>query len=144
VRSTSSPATCVESEAAIGELMMMVSAGDPGVLDPWLTLDQSALRLSVELEALSMAEDTRPIGEIDQTLPTEWDHFVTGSLPLASSYGADLRRGQAAIVIAASVIVFALIALYLRSISLAFLAVLLNARRARAAVRRHGPHRRSR
>jgi predicted RND superfamily exporter protein len=121
----------LESEAAIGELMMLVSAGDPGVLDPWLTLDQGALRLSVEMEPLSMAENTRLIGEIDQTLrqtlPAEWDHVVTGSLTLASAYGADLRRSQATIVVAASAIVFALIALYLRSFSLALLAVLPNA-----------------
>jgi predicted RND superfamily exporter protein len=121
----------LESEAAVGELMTLVSAGDPAVLDPWLSFDQSRLRLTVEFESLSMAENTELIGEIGQTLhqtlPAGWDYRVTGSLALASAYGADLRRGQLRIVAAACAIVFALIALYLRSVPLAFLALLPNA-----------------
>jgi predicted RND superfamily exporter protein len=121
----------LESEAAIGELMTLVSAGDPGILDPWVTLDQGSLRLTVEVAPLSMAATTRLIGEIGQTLtrtlPADWGHLVTGPLALTSAYGADLRRSQATIVVAATVIVFALIAVYLRSVPLAFLAILPNA-----------------
>jgi predicted RND superfamily exporter protein len=121
----------LESEAAIGELMTLVSAGDPGILDPWVTLDQGSLRLTVEVAPLSMAATTRLIGEIGQTLtrtlPADWGHLVTGPLALTSAYGADLRRSQATIVVAATMIVFALIAVYLRSVPLAFLAILPNA-----------------
>jgi hypothetical protein len=120
-----------ESDLAVGELMTLVSAGDPGAIDPWLTLDQRRLRISAEVEKQSSAELRRMVGEVKQclhrALPPDWSFRLTGPVVVGTHWNAEFARSQVSIVSAASLIVFGLIGLYLRSLRWALLAMIPNA-----------------
>jgi predicted RND superfamily exporter protein len=120
-----------DSEAAIAELLLLTSAGAAGALDPWVTIDQRHLRVSVEVVKLSMREQERLLSRVDglvrQTLPRGWDFTVTGPVVLSSRYGTEFSRSQTNIISASSFIVFALIGVYLRSLPWALLATIPNA-----------------
>jgi hypothetical protein len=119
-----------DSEAAVGELMTLVSSGDPGALDSWISFDQSRLRISVEVEKLSTAEQRQLLLEIERllerTLPAQWSFALTGPVVLGTQLQTDFGNSQTAIVSASSLIVFVLIALYLRSLPWALLAMIPN------------------
>jgi hypothetical protein len=119
------------SESAVGELMVLVSAGDPAVLDPWLTLDYKRLRISAETRGLSTAELERLLVRVEdtlrRTLPPDWSFAITGPIALAGVLSGEFKRSQAAILSASSGIVFVLIGIYLRSLPWALLALIPNA-----------------
>jgi len=119
------------SEAAIGELLLLVSAGAAGVLDPWITLDQRHTRLSLEVEELPMKEKTLLIADVgrllSERLPVGWAYSVTGPVVLASRFGQEFSRSQLGIVSASSFLVIAMIGVYLRSLPWALLAAIPNA-----------------
>ena len=119
------------SAVAVGELMALVSAGDPGAIDPWITLDQRRLRISAEVEKQSSEELRRLVGAVEQslraTLPQEWRFQLTGPVVVGVHWGAEFARSQARIISAASLVVFVLIGLYLRSFAWALLATIPNA-----------------
>jgi hypothetical protein len=119
------------SESAIGEVLFLLSAGDPGVLDGWVTLDQQKLRISFEVQDLSLAEKGRLIASADELLerlvPPDWSYALTGTVVLSYRHGSDFGRSQISIVSASSFLVVVLIGLYLRSLSWALLAVIPNA-----------------
>jgi predicted RND superfamily exporter protein len=120
-----------DSKEAIAELILLTSAGAAGSLDPWMTLDQRHLRLSIEVERLSMQEQGRLLSQIDrvvkEALPLGWKCSITGPVVLASRFGTEFSRGQTNIISASSFIVFLMIGIYLRSLPWAFLAVIPNA-----------------
>jgi predicted RND superfamily exporter protein len=120
-----------ESDAAVAELLLLVSAGDPSAIDPWLTVDQRRLRISVEMEKLTAARMRQSIAEAEmvlrQTLPAEWRSRVTGPLVVASHWTSEFARNQMTIVSASSMIVFVFIGIYLRSVAWALLAMVPNA-----------------
>jgi predicted RND superfamily exporter protein len=119
-----------ESDAAIGELLFLVSSGASGVLDPWLTMDQRHTRLSFEVDDLSMEEKSRLLDQVDQrlsALPDSWTATVTGPLVLTSEFGEAFSRSQTNIVSASSLLVTAMIGIYLRSLPWALLAIIPNA-----------------
>lgn len=119
------------AELPVGELMTLVSSGDPGALDPWISFDQSRLRVSAEVEETSTAGQLRVLRDAEQVverlLPASWGHAVTGTIVLVTQMQADFGRSQTAIVAASSLIVFVLIAVYLRSFTWALLAMIPNA-----------------
>jgi len=119
-----------DSEAAVGELMTLVSSGDPGSLDAWITFDQSRLRISAEVEKLSTVELRRLLLEVgrllEHALPEQWSFALTGPVVLATQIQEDFSNSQTAIVSASSLIVFVLLAVYLRSLPWALLAMIPN------------------
>jgi len=60
-------------------------------------------------------------------LPEAWSYTITGPVALASRYGAEFSRSQTNIVSASSLLVFAMIGVYLRSLPWALLAMIPNA-----------------
>jgi uncharacterized protein len=125
------PNALPDSEAAIGELLFLISAGAAGVLDPWLTLDQRHTRISLEIVESSMEDKTRLITDVDRLLsahlPQGWTFAITGPVVLASSFGQEFSRSQTSIVSASGLIVVGMIGIYLRSLPWALLAVIPNA-----------------
>ena len=119
------------SEPAIAELLMLTSAGSAGALDPWITIDQHHARISIEVQDLTMQEKEHLLDRVDAVLrdavPPGWGFSVTGPVVLTSRYGAEFSRSQANIISASTLIVFALIAVYLRSLPWALLAMIPNA-----------------
>jgi predicted RND superfamily exporter protein len=131
LRPSASPASLPDSEAAVGELLMLVSAGDPGALDSWITLDQRNLRISFEAKRLTLAEKALLLERCEEVLreivPSSWQYNLTGTVVLAFRHGAEFSRSQITVVSASTLIVFALIGLYLRSLPWALLAMIPNA-----------------
>jgi len=119
------------SEAGIGELLVLTASGDAGAIDPWITLDQRRLRVSLEVEKLSMRESELLLSRVDEVLqrvvPPGWGFSMTGPVALLSQYGVEFGRSQANIISASSFIVFVLIGIYLRSLPWALLAMIPNA-----------------
>ncbi len=123
--------TLPNSADAIAELLFLTSAGASGALDPWITLDQRHLRVSIEVEKRSMLEQERLLSRVDrglrEALPPGWTFSITGPVVLASRYGTEFSRSQTNIISVSSFIVFAMIGIYLRSLPWALLAVIPNA-----------------
>jgi predicted RND superfamily exporter protein len=119
------------SSAAVGELLFFISAGADGVLDPWVSLDQKRTRLSLAVAELSTQEKGTLLQELDALLrshlPRGWSSLVTGPVVLALRFGEGFSRSQASIVSASSVLVVAMIGIYLRSLPWALLAAIPNA-----------------
>jgi predicted RND superfamily exporter protein len=119
------------SEAQIGELLFLASAGAPGVLDAWLTLDQRHVRFSLEVEELSMENKAQLLDDVERLLrervPEGWSWVVTGPVVLTSYFSQEFSRSQTNIVTASSFLVTAMIGIYLRSLPWALLAVIPNA-----------------
>lgn len=123
--------TLPDSEGATGELLLLASSGAPGVLDPWITLDQRHIRMSLEVEELPMQGKGELLAEVERLLnsrlPVGWRYAVTGPVVLTYRYGREFARSQANIISVSSLLVVAMIGIYLRSLSWALLAVLPNA-----------------
>jgi predicted RND superfamily exporter protein len=119
------------SASAVGELIVLVSSGAPGVLEPWLTVDSRHTRLSLEVEDLSMLETTRLLSDVNRIMagriPSDWTYQVTGPLVLMARFGEEFGRSQSNIVSISSVLVVAIIGIYLRSLPWALLAAIPNA-----------------
>jgi predicted RND superfamily exporter protein len=120
-----------ESESEIGELLFLASSGAPGMLDAWLTLDQRHTRISLEVDELSMKEKSRLLDEVEHLLrnrlPHGWTWRVTGPVVLTSFFSQAFSRSQTNIVSVSSVLVTAMIGIYLKSLPWALLAVIPNA-----------------
>jgi predicted RND superfamily exporter protein len=119
------------TEAEIGELIFLASAGSPGVLDAWLTLDQRHTRLSLEVNRVSMAQKSQLLADVEtllrERIPEGWSWTLTGPVVLTSNFSEAFSRGQTNIVTASGFLVTGIMALYLRSIPWALLAVIPNA-----------------
>jgi len=131
LRPSVSPASLPDSEAAVGELLTLVSAGDPGALDSWITLDQRNLRISFEAKRITLPEKAHLLERCEEVLreivPSGWQYRLTGTVMLAFRHGAEFSRSQITVVSASTLIVFVLIGVYLRSFPWALLAMIPNA-----------------
>jgi predicted RND superfamily exporter protein len=118
------------SEPEIGELLTLVSSGDPASLDACLTFDQRSVRVSAGVEEISTAERRRLLEDVDAllsaTLLTGWRFQITGPIAVGTDWAIAFARSQTAIVSASSAFVFLLIWLYLRSFAWAALAMIPN------------------
>jgi predicted RND superfamily exporter protein len=119
-----------DSPEALGEMLALVSSGHIGALDSLITLDQRHIRISIEVLKLSLSERAHLLREVEASLrgllPANWGFSITGSFPLSYAYSIEFARSQTRIVSASVLVVFASIALYLRSISSAILALIPN------------------
>jgi predicted RND superfamily exporter protein len=119
------------SSEAIGELIFLVSSSSASALDQWLSLDQRRIRLSLGVEDMSMEEKSRLLVDMERVLadglPESWNHLVTGPVVLMNHFGSEFSRSQTNIVSASSALVIVLIAIYLKSLPWALLAVIPNA-----------------
>jgi len=131
VRPNSQPDRLPDSEAAIGELLLLLAAGDPGSVDPWMTIDQRRLRISFEARDLSLPEKQELLSSAEavlrRTVPATWSFSLTGTVMLGYRHGTEFGRSQLSIVSASSFVVVALIGAYLRSVPWALLAMIPNA-----------------
>jgi hypothetical protein len=126
-----SPSELPRSAREVGELMTLVSGGDPASLDAWITFDQRSLRVSAEVADVPTAERRRLLEEADRvlaaTLPADWRFQITGPIAVDTHWASAFGRSQTAIVSASTAFVFLLIWIYLRSFAWAVLAMLPNA-----------------
>jgi uncharacterized protein len=126
-----SPSELPRSAREVGELMTLVSGGDPASLDAWITFDQRSLRVSAEVADIPTSERRRLLDEASRvlaaTLPSDWRFQITGPLAVDTHWAGAFGRSQTAIVSASTAFVFLLIWMYLRSFAWAVLAMLPNA-----------------
>jgi predicted RND superfamily exporter protein len=80
---------------------------------------------------MSMEEKSRLLANMERVLadglPESWNHLVTGPVVLMNHFGSEFSRSQTNIVSASSALVIVLIAIYLKSLPWALLAVIPNA-----------------
>jgi uncharacterized protein len=121
----------IPSAATTGELLLLLSSGDSRSVDPWMTLDQSHLRISMEVEKLNLPDKSRLIESVrsilDETVPDNWKAGLTGTVVLAYRHGSEFAQSQISIVSVSSLVVVALVGVYLRSVAWALLAAVPNA-----------------
>jgi len=94
-------------------------------------MDSRLVRLSLEVEDLSMLEKERLLSDVHRILamrlPHDWTYQITGPLVIMSRFGEEFSRSQSSIVSASSLLVVAIIGTYLRSLPWALLAAIPNA-----------------
>jgi predicted RND superfamily exporter protein/signal transduction histidine kinase len=115
------------SAAANGEMLELISFDDPGLLQSWLSIDRSRIRISVEGpsdsasgrgEVLSLVRDY-----VDQELPKNWEVVFTGPFAMEYVWVSQLQSTQLRSFAIAFLIVFVMSALFLRSASLGLAAL---------------------
>jgi len=109
------------------QLLELVSFDDPDALAPWLTIDRQHLRLSVEAHELPFSKRERVLETVSAylgtELPSRWSATVTGPLSIGYDWIRDVQRTQVRSFPTAFVLVFLLVAVFLRSIWLAAVAM---------------------
>jgi predicted RND superfamily exporter protein/signal transduction histidine kinase len=118
------PADTVEGNA---ELLELVGFELPTTLESWITIDRSRLRLSVEALELSVVnrggvlESVRD--HVRTLLPPDWHVTLTGGYPLAFDWVENVQGTQLRSFPTAFALVFGMVALFLRSLRLAGIAM---------------------
>ncbi|MEZ4215572.1 MAG: efflux RND transporter permease subunit [Myxococcota bacterium] len=121
------PAMLTDARRA-AELVELVSFDDPESLEPWLTLDRSATRISFEASWLAQSEihllmeQVRSV--IDATVPRDWSIRLGGIMALDDVWVRDVQTTQLRSFPTAFLFVFALSSLFLRSFRLGLIAML--------------------
>ena len=116
-----------EATAANAELIELIALDDPSVLDSWLSLDRSRLRLSVE--ATEQSYSSRKAGleavrrHVRSVLPESWNVQYSGEYAIAMNWVRDVQGTQVRSFPTALILVLAMVAVFLRSIRLALAAM---------------------
>ena len=123
-------APVADPRSTTGELLTLLGLADPAALDPWITLDQRALRISVEAQTLTKTQRAGVLEEVRRILrdelPAGWRAAVTGPLPLYYAFAVQIQRTQMRSFATAAALVWLLLVVFLRSTALGTLAVLPN------------------
>jgi predicted RND superfamily exporter protein len=119
-----------ETQQAVGELLTLISFGSPAVLDPWLSLDHRQVRLSTEARNLNQAGRAHVLDHLrrylTENVPMGWSYTVTGPLVLFYQFAEGVNRTQFRSFSTAALVVFALLAVFLRSLRWGALAMIPN------------------
>jgi predicted RND superfamily exporter protein len=114
--------------AANAELLELLSIGDADLVGAWISLDRSQVRVSVETSEQPYSAGLLILkgvdGVVQKELPTGWSALVSGEVAMNRDWIRDVQRTQFLSFPTAAAIVFLLIALFLRSISLACVALI--------------------
>jgi hypothetical protein len=113
---------------AAAEILELLALGDEAVLSPWLSVDRSQTRLSIEAQELPHREGQRFVGQVAQRcasiLPAGWQVDFTGEIPMTVDWVEDVQATQLRGFPTAVLTVYLLIAAFLRSLRLALAALL--------------------
>jgi hypothetical protein len=117
-----------ENPSSTAEILEMLSLDDESVVSPWLNIDHSQLRLSVETRALTYREGLGFLADFERirssVVPPEWGVEVTGAIPMTASWVTDVQATQLRGFPTAVLTVYLLVAGFLRSWRLALAALL--------------------
>jgi uncharacterized protein len=110
------------------ELLLLVAMAGQQVLDPWVTPDRRALRVSVESTAQRQREYHRILDALgawaEPRLEEGWTLQPTGPFTLVQTTFDEVQRTQLASFLLAALTVFLLIALFFRSLRILAMAFL--------------------
>lgn len=113
---------------ASAEILELLALDDESVLSPWLSLDRSQLRLSVESREFPFRQGERLVETVRQisseALPRTWQVNLTGEIPITVDWVRDVQATQLQGFPMAVLTVYVLIAAFLRSLRLALAALL--------------------
>jgi predicted RND superfamily exporter protein len=116
-----------DTRGANAELLELVSFDHPEILANLLSLDRSHVRLSAELERNVGDQRERVVNEAERLVasmvPARFGVLMSGELVLSRDWTRDLQSTQLGSFPVAFAIVFALVGLYARSVSLALAAL---------------------
>ncbi|MCA9512433.1 MAG: MMPL family transporter, partial [Myxococcales bacterium] len=125
--STGSARSGLELEHS-AELLELLSMDDPGSLEPWITLDRKATRVSIQADWLAQ-EETRSLmrrvrSVVDHHVPKEWAVRMSGMRAIDDAWVTEVQTTQLRSFPTAFLFVFALSSLFLRSFRLGLIAML--------------------
>jgi predicted RND superfamily exporter protein len=114
--------------AAAAELLELLSLDDESVLAPWVSVDRSQFRVSVETHELPYQTGRAFVADVRaacrRVLPPGWEIALTGEIPMTVDWVEDVQATQLRGFPTAVLTVYLLIAAFLRSFPLALGALL--------------------
>jgi hypothetical protein len=112
-------AAFASTSAANAELLEVIELEDPDLLASWLSFDRRHARVSVDVleQNYASAEDLVRVARsvATATFPPQWQPTFTGTAPLGIEWVGAVQRTQLRSFPTAFALVFALVALFLRS-----------------------------
>jgi len=116
------------TQGATAEILELLAQGDTSVLGPWLSVDRSQLRISVEAREFAHREGRNVVAAVreicERLLPRGWRANVSGEIPITVDWVEDVQATQLQGLPAAVLCVYLLVAGFLRSWRLALAALL--------------------
>jgi hypothetical protein len=116
---------CAEANA---ELIELIGFQDPALLESWLSLDRSRLRVSVEASFQSHARRGEVLREVRaaaaDSLPAGWSASLTGSFAMGYDWVSEIQATQLRSFASSFAIVLLLVAIHLRSLRWSLLAMI--------------------
>jgi predicted RND superfamily exporter protein/signal transduction histidine kinase len=113
---------------ANAELLELIAFEDPGLLGAWVSFDRTRLRVSAEAPLLSHAAREQVIREVRDAIatdiPREWAVQLSGQLAINFDWVRDVQNTQLRSFPTSVLAVFAMIAIFLRSLRLAAAAMI--------------------
>ncbi len=117
-----------ETRRKNAQLLALLSLDDPHRLEPWLTLDQSRLRISAEASKVPQEQlreiITRVEAYLAQELPPGWGATLTGAGAVIHALIGEVQRTQLTSFATAALVVLLLVAVFLGSPAWALLAMI--------------------
>jgi predicted RND superfamily exporter protein len=112
-----------DSRQANAELIELLAFDDPAMLASWLTLDRSTLRISAKTPWVSHRSARRALESIRNYIrsefPSNWSVALSGAFAINFDWVNDVQSTQLRSFPTAFLLVFAMVAIFLRSIRLA-------------------------
>ena len=106
---------------------ILLLLGGAAPLDPWLTVDQRHVRLSVEASKVPQQRLRELLAEVESwvvdELPRSWQVSLTGPAVLVHAMVEEIKRTQLHSFVVAALVVLGLVAVFLRSFAWALLAM---------------------
>ena len=107
------------SQAANAEILELLGFDDPDTLDRWLSLNRSRLRISLGATETTQREREAALAEarklVRETLPKSWNVQLTGAVAVQHDWVRDVQITQLRSFPIAFLLVFVLVASFLRS-----------------------------
>jgi predicted RND superfamily exporter protein/signal transduction histidine kinase len=117
------------SDTTIGnaEILELIGFDDPGLLGAWVSFDRKAVRISVGSSELTTSSQRSILDAVERhaaaNLPTSWEVLSTGRLAMQFAWVNDVQATQMRSFPTALVLVFAMIAIFFKSVRLAVAAM---------------------
>ena len=116
------------SAPATAEILELLSLDDESALRPWISVDRSQIRISVEAREFAYREGRDVVASVraicDRILPPGWAATLSGEIPITVDWVEDVQATQLQGFPTAVLTVYALVAAFLRSWRLALAALL--------------------
>jgi predicted RND superfamily exporter protein len=117
-----------DEPGAAAEILELLSLDDDSILRPWVSVDRSQARLSIETQELAFQDGQRFVRNVERAsaavVARGWQVDLTGEIPMTVDWVQDVQATQLVGFPTAVLTVYLLIALFLRSFRLALAALL--------------------